>query len=154
MTLHTPCFGDHRIAVKIILTVSSTIARCADILVHMPFHSDFWVLAGTASPVIALAAVVTMGDRLSLRSAANHKEGGDEQQIKALNLAYRLSRINFSLQSVVLGASFLSLDQEKDFFPPIIITCCEIGGMILLGFSSTSIAREKVRTLHEPPEDN
>jgi hypothetical protein len=32
----------------------------------MTFHADFWVVAGTAAPVIALSSILVLGDQLQL----------------------------------------------------------------------------------------
>jgi hypothetical protein len=93
----------------------------------MAFHADFWVLAGTTSPVVALAAVVSAGSTLAALSG--EKRPG-ARLIKGFT--YFICLLNIALQAVVAQAALTSLATGHDSEPLHGQTDHVITGLLLL----------------------
>jgi hypothetical protein len=109
------------------------------------FHSDFWVVAGTAAPVIALAAVVAVKDILPGLELLPRGKGR-----RASTVAYYSAAYNLVMQTAVLGVSLESLSEGQDFFPrwPVTITkCAGIVALVVSGVA-TLLAKEESRRLY------
>lgn len=119
------------------------------------FNADFWIIAGTASPVIALAAVVASGSIINLNWSidramveAIRAQGGKDTLVpqtslrKAARFHVRLARLlaqaNVLLQTVMLVVSMMSVSAKRNYLPhwPVIVVE-GIGIMGLLATSST-----------------
>jgi hypothetical protein len=110
------------------------------------FHETFWVIAGTAAPVIALANVVSIGDSRGLIrqfTALSHDLDdalGDWLYAAAFrrNLALpawalMASNVNFWVQAFVLCFSLLSVLDRKDMLPPYLATVFLTSGLVAVG---------------------
>jgi hypothetical protein len=93
----------------------------------MAYHADFWVLAGTTSPVVALAAVVSAGSTLAALS-------GEKRPSARLlkGIAYFICLLNIALQAVVAQAALTSLAGGRDSVPLHATTDHVITGLFLL----------------------
>lgn len=87
----------------------------------MRFHSDFWAVAGTAAPVIALSCIVLIADTLNHVYEWGHeispKPG--RRSLKAqimvfVFLNYLINGLNITLQANALFQSLTSLLDEKN----------------------------------------
>jgi hypothetical protein len=93
----------------------------------MAYHADFWVLAGTTSPVVALAAIVSAGSTLAALSG--------EKRLSARlvkGAAYFICLLNIALQAVVAQAALTSLAAGHDSVPLHATTDHVITGLFLL----------------------
>ncbi len=72
---------------------------------RVAFHADFWVVTGTAAPVIALAAVVQASDALVAVLPA--RDQGDARAVAMAS--YWIAGGNLMVQVAVLTLSLLSL---------------------------------------------
>jgi hypothetical protein len=93
----------------------------------MAYHADFWVLAGTTSPVVALAAVVSAGSTLAALSGEKRLSA---RLIKGV--AYFICLLNIALQAVVAQAALTSLAAGHDSVPLHATTDHVITGLFLL----------------------
>jgi hypothetical protein len=101
------------------------------------YHETFWVVAGTAPPVIALAVVVSLRDVLrDFTSDYNYTwvrpGGGDRSQRAKLdhelgmaayvrNMAYGCAALNMLLQLAILATALYSLATRSDVIPLAIV---------------------------------
>lgn len=119
----------------------------------MAFHEGFWLVAGTAAPVVALAAVVSIGDALRegiasiaeatpLLDAQANSAGrlkGDRltsTTTRAARRLYALGLSNLFLQAALLAVSLVSLADDANLVPPWIAIVAAVGGLLLLAFSA------------------
>jgi uncharacterized membrane protein YbhN (UPF0104 family) len=126
----------------------------------MAFHESFWVVAGTASPVILLAQIVAAGEALVARSFARGTVPGKarlqkRRQIKLAYVSYGLSSANVLLQGVILLGSLGSLAQQKNIVSVSVVGIAETTGLIMLLYSSLILVILKTSQAHEskPAED-
>jgi hypothetical protein len=119
------------------------------------FHESFWVVAGTAPPVIALAVIVSLRDVLrdftddynmtwvrpgvGDRAARAKLESKLGEAAYARNLAYGAAALNMLLQMVVLTLALVSLAQRHDVIPWLIMAIIVPGGLALLLFSTLMV---------------
>jgi hypothetical protein len=78
------------------------------------YHEAFWVVTGTAAPVIALAAVVALPDVATLRA---------------------LGQVNVIVQAGLLGLSLSALATGGNVTPPWVASVLAVGGILLLAWS-------------------
>jgi hypothetical protein len=132
------------------------------------FHETFWVVTGTAAPVIALAAVVSVNDlgnetgRLeeALDRASEAFRGSAEIEammsgrpspIRLVNLLARLQTLNILLQALLLTVSLVSIDFQRNLVPVWISVLIPVVGVVLLMLAGyrvpqiTHEAREIIR---------
>jgi hypothetical protein len=76
-------------------------------LVRMAIHTDFWVVAGTASPVVVLSAIVATTDALSVKLWSKPKRIEKSRQRIPL-LAYFISTFTAGIQSTAFSLRFTS----------------------------------------------
>jgi hypothetical protein len=93
----------------------------------MTYHADFWVLAGTTSPVVALASIVSAWLTLAALS-------GDKRLSARLiqGVTYFIGLINIALQGVVAQAALTSLSADHDSEPMHATTDHVVTGLGLL----------------------
>jgi len=123
------------------------------------FHDSFWVLAGTAAPVIALAAVLSARevDDLGIGLQEERREWAKrrghqltrkkrpavaspyDSAIFSATATYRIHMVNLILQTVVLGISLLSLADASNLISPLVAVACALAGMALLALGYTSV---------------
>lgn len=93
----------------------------------MAYHANFWVLAGTTSPVVALAAIVAAGSTLAALSG---------QQRLSTRLVkygtYLVCLVNIALQGVIAQAALTSLAAGHDSDPLSATTDHVVTGLGLL----------------------
>jgi hypothetical protein len=137
---------------------------------RVALHADFWVVAGTASPVIALAAVITHRDataearRLADEvNAVKHRKPGDDLWPEGsarfwMMLAVIASMYNIFAQMFVLLAALDSLSTGKDVPGRGVIVFIEffgIGVLAVAGTASFQFRRPKQTTTEQPePEES
>jgi hypothetical protein len=76
-----------------------------------PYHEAFWIVAGTAAPVIALAAVVAYGQLADVWPGEDDADPAAKQVLTGASIALVLS---FLTQGAVLGTALLSLAAYRD----------------------------------------
>jgi hypothetical protein len=106
----------------------------------MSFHESFWVVVGTAAPIIALAAVVSTSDAIAIKWR-KHSTWHTFPMIP-----YYLGQMNVCLQFIVLLASLESLAQAKNAAPPSVAAWIAALGLPLLlatGMLNTAMRRRQ-----------
>jgi hypothetical protein len=119
------------------------------------FHESFWVVAGTAAPVIALAVIVSLRDVLrdftddynmtwvrpgvgdQAARAKLENELGEAAYVR--NLAYGAAALNMLLQMVILTLALVSLAKRHDVIPWLIMAIIVPGGLALLLLSTLMV---------------
>lgn len=120
------------------------------------FHEAFWIVTGTAAPVIALAAVVSAGeayeqlDRMisagTEASVAHSKvrdEPKDEEQVRKLAglaekraknlwLTGRVQQLNVGLQAALLAVSLISVGNQHNLVPPWVAVTFAVLGLLFV----------------------
>jgi hypothetical protein len=124
----------------------------------MTFHSDFWVAATTAAPVIALAAIVSSGDpfRHARKIISIDLQNRDYLRYRGLarliNLLQFANLTNIAMQGITLWFSLQSLETGNNEAAPILIIWFTIAGLALLIWASLLSGR--VTVLASLPEVN
>ena len=106
----------------------------------MAFHESFWVVTGTAAPVIALAAIVSLADAdrefigFLMTNLANMRRISPYMKPLALiALVIAVSGIlNLLLQATLLATSLVSLAEDVNSVPPWFAVTMAVGGLMLL----------------------
>lgn len=92
----------------------------------MAYHEAFWVVVGTAAPVLALtssvatAGVMEIGEVLPRRRPAPQERSMDETRqtvISAAKVAYLVAAGGFFLDLAVLILALISLGRDADALP-------------------------------------
>jgi hypothetical protein len=110
----------------------------------MSFHENFWVVTGTAAPVIALSSILVIRDQFQVAAditEAKVYEGYDDVPIwkmpKKFQYIFFWSLAPLILiigQAVMLYASLMSIVQGSDYFPT---KLAAIAMVLSLGILST-----------------
>jgi len=139
------------------------------------FHETFWVVTGTAAPVIALAAVVSLGEAFGQRLDSDDA-GFDVVRrmvdvpdndllisqfhdfVKPAMAAGRwcvgLLVTNVAIQSALLALSLVSIDSQANAVPPRVADVAAVlgvailavvAGLLLMGRASLRSLQERVR---------
>lgn len=111
----------------------------------MSFHETFWVITGTAAPVIALAAVIGLTDNLrqvagSVTDPDMNPATVDRDKARPVLTAYLwqlasvavLGGLNLLSQAVVLLASLLSVSDHRNWMPPGVAISFTVLGILTL----------------------
>jgi hypothetical protein len=127
--------------------------------------ANYWLVTGTAAPVIILANVVLFGDTLKLlldfRSASNESPAiSNQKKLAATGSKYEwitlgFSYANFVAQSVALGVALGFFWKGPPGFPPVLIQIFFAFGLITLFIASicSGLARHTAaRIKSAPPE--
>jgi hypothetical protein len=93
----------------------------------MAYHESFWIVVGTAAPVIALANVVTISDAMFFLR-------GDDVG-RSLGL-YNLAALNLLAQATAMVLAFMSLDGHGNVVPPALAIVLTAAGLVLLIFTN------------------
>jgi hypothetical protein len=104
---------------------------------RVAYHKDFWVVVGTAAPVIALAAVV------ALNQVPNRPPPGQPRNMPASVAALIAISALYAcliLQAVSLSRALDSLAHERDQANLKSATTATISGIALLGVGGVSTA--------------
>jgi len=128
----------------------------------MSFHESFWVVAGTAGPVIALAAVISLSeiaraeatvDNLSIRALVVAHQDETDFYYRLLNkrewslVALRVAQLlNLCLQAGLLAVSLLSLAFQRNLIPVWICVVAPTAGVLLLAYAGLFVTRAQELT--------
>jgi hypothetical protein len=104
----------------------------------MAFHSDFWVVTGTAAPIIALSVIISVGE--AIRQGSRIEPTG---HLKYNDIPYRDIRrfvtastwvnvTNIGLQIFILFYSLESLAAQYNYANQTLVICMTLLGLILL----------------------
>lgn len=103
----------------------------------MGFHADFWVVVGTAAPVIALSCVVSTNDNIRrLYAAPRTKSFRSTLKWKLEMLTYFTNVTNLGLQLVTMGYALVSLAIDRNKMSPALAVKNEVLGLTLLIMST------------------
>ena len=132
--------------------------------------ADFWLVAGTAAPVVALAAVVSLGDAQREHIASigkataliyGEESSGDDRikgmvltnkTIKAAKRLYSIGLANVWLQAALLAVSLVSLARKGNLVPPWIAIVAAVGGLLLLAYSALGAVQLRWTRMNELAE--
>ena len=117
-------------------------------IVCMTLHTDFWVVVGTASPVISLAAIVSASDSATLKV----RRTGENWRISYYRPLYRISIYIVCLQCFAFFLALDSLSIGHDFTKPVFATAAEVAGLVLLLYASVLISAQRNRNLEQRPK--
>ena len=124
-----------------------------EILPRMALHTDFWVVAGAASPVILLAAVVSSAEALSTRLPVPVVPKRREKQTEEIpNWLYFINTVNSATQIVFLFISLQSLAWNRDYIPPSIVSWTEL--VVLVVFFASTILAARIRDVGSQIKEN
>ena len=117
--------------------------------VGVAFHEGFWVATGTAAPVIALAAVVSLADAgrelfSTWAEVTNFFSRLGSSTISRAVLLAALGIFNVFLQAALLAVSLVSLADGANSVPDWLAIAAAVGGVMLLAGSSLGIAGLRV----------
>jgi hypothetical protein len=130
----------------------------------MTFHADFWVVAGTAAPVIALSSILVLGDLLRTQQDIGRIAGREMQTLPVWKWPFYLTLPSFTatyivtlLQAITLFSSLMSLVQERNYLPTTVIAVAESFSLVVLGFTTLDLIRLKplvkhLEETHFPPQ--
>jgi hypothetical protein len=107
------------------------------------YHEQFWVVVGTATPVIALSAAVALLDqsRVTIRYIVADIEEDKFTGMVALWGGQVLGNANVFLQGLVLLFAVLSLAAGHDWVPLIVAEIAlPLGIWMLLGVGASSLS--------------
>lgn len=147
----------------------------------MAFQQTFWVITGTAAPVIALAEVVALADFLrisvSLVRRAEDALGPVSRSVPNIELAAQFPAnpvvnlmgksamvllghgLNFLFQAVLLAFSLVSVANQQNLLPIWLAVAIAVFGMLYLGFAAFAahMLREeimdRIRQTRAAPDD-
>jgi hypothetical protein len=123
----------------------------------MSFKADFWVVIGTAAPVIALSCIVLIIDQFTLRqdiAEAKLCENRYRDQLPnpsfMANLAYIVNASTAAIQAGMLSVALSSLAAEKSEMPVTLAIIAETGSLAALVFTVCLMAlgKNQVRRLN------
>jgi hypothetical protein len=123
------------------------------------FHEGFWLITGTAAPVVALAAVVSLADagtvHLDAMSAAVSKvrsapterivdywkwsRSFSDSITAFVALLALIGLFNLFLQAALLTVSLVSVADGDNLVPPWLAIVAAVGGLLLLIVSSFGV---------------
>jgi hypothetical protein len=121
------------------------------------FHQTFWVVAGTAAPIIGLAAVITVGEAREtiaalspappLRGIMSSQENAARTARQMAIIAYFISYLNVGLQGFVLLTALVVLRSGSDAAGPLSPNAAIViltGGMLALAGTAIFLAFMRV----------
>ena len=123
----------------------------------MAFHDTFWLVAGGAAPVIALASVVTFGEARQLESISQVEVRAQvlemplsvraefwkdrKRLLRIAQLMAWLQIVNLALQCWILASSLMSLAHSTNELPTALVVAAEVVGIALLAVGGFGAAR-------------
>ena len=126
----------------------------------MAFHEGFWVVTGTAAPVVALAAVVSLSDaggpgfltvKVDPRMLPLDKAFAYafvEASARIARWVAWVSLFNLLLLTALLAVCLVSLAGSVNLVPPWLAIGAAVAGLLLLAVSSFGVVL--VRALRRP----
>jgi hypothetical protein len=128
----------------------------------MSFYESFWVVAGTAAPVIALAAVISLNDTARAQFTVNDAtsdafavarlDATDEMYQRldkrgsSLDVLRIAQLLNLCLQAGLLAVSLLSLTFHRNLIPAWICVVAPTAGVLLLAYAGLTVTRAQELT--------
>ena len=118
----------------------------------MTFHVDFWVVAGTAAPVIALSSILVNGDQIQIgidleittgKAPAEIPFWRWPEQYYGMFFWYIITVVITMCQAGTLFASLYSLAKEFNLVSPSLVAEAECLSIILLGLSTVRLIQQK-----------
>lgn len=109
----------------------------------MALNESFWVVAGTAAPVLGLSAILAVGTTfrasLDLQDAADRDKSESfhflvKAQLMMLTLAYISSIVSILSNGLVLALSLLALANKADLVSPVLATILLMISFVSLWF--------------------
>jgi hypothetical protein len=123
------------------------------------YSENFWVVVGTAAPIIALASVLSYTESLGMSGKFERPADSSEQELDRLRRQgstatywlWALSGLNIIIQGSALTLALISLaDGGNDISPKIVILVPGVGFALLAASSSLSVrTRSLDRRLRE-----
>jgi hypothetical protein len=125
------------------------------------FNSNFWLAAGAAAPVIALANQVTLSGLLGWAWRPSNPQDPTAGLLlpfplgkTALSWAFILGVLNLLLQTAAFGAAIFSLLNNRDIFSASLVGTAEVAGLPLILFTAIFARGDKVlRDVHKQVRD-
>jgi hypothetical protein len=114
----------------------------------MAFHDGFWLVAGTAAPVVALAVVVSLGDAAkeyvasvlqdpdALRAGRPARWWFNRSTFPVYAVVFYCALFNLFLQAGLLAVSLVSLAGDANSVPTWLAIVAAVGGLVLLAISA------------------
>jgi hypothetical protein len=128
----------------------------------MSFHESFWVVVGTAAPVVAVAAVISVSEisraqatvnKASVRALVVARQDKTDTINRLLNMRERglvalcvTQLLNLCLQAGLLAVSLLSLAFQRNLIPVWICVIAPTAGVLLLAYAGMYVTRAQVLT--------
>lgn len=119
------------------------------------YHADFWVTAGTAAPVIALALVVASADSISIRASiverplVHFKDFSKTLMISTVIVTC----LTYFVTAAVLTGSLTSLAEEQDYVrPSVVINLLGVGISGVFVVTVLNALLRVARRRHSPTE--
>jgi len=130
---------------------------------RVAFHETFWVVTGTAAPVIALAAVVSLNDlgketgrmaeslervrrNLSATPEIEALISGAPSPIRLIRQFAGQQSMNIFLQAALLTVSLLSIAFQRNLIPVWIAVVIPVVGVLLLALTSSRLPQITAQT--------
>lgn len=125
----------------------------------MAFHETYWVVTGTAAPVIALAAVVSVGDLINGLNAARSElptithrlSGAGSRTLNRCRLAATylalLQMINVVFQAGLLVASLAAIAHQSGSIADSAAAAIAATGLLIVAAGGLGSLAVKARTL-------
>jgi hypothetical protein len=125
------------------------------------FHEDFWVVVGTAAPVIALGNTVAAGQIFEALDTLRPDKPLPPVPATSLRQKMRLIRqvpgwsayliavVAFTLNAVALSVALISLSSGRDIWPTLAAVVTVVAAMLLtmVEVVSLAFARDEIRRL-------
>jgi hypothetical protein len=111
----------------------------------MTFHADFWVVAGTAAPIIALSSILVNGDQIQVGIDLERATGKVRADIPfrkwpseyyPIFFWYIVTVVIDLFQAITLFVSLMSLAQESNFLSPAFVAVAELFSLVFLTAST------------------
>lgn len=119
----------------------------------MAYHETYWVVVGTAAPVIALAQIVALPDVMSTlieSASAKAPRGWRAGLLWFLDIflpvpVVMLAIANLVNQGTILWLALQSLNQRADYVWPSRVAVFSVGGLFLLALEVAVVALLRTR---------
>ncbi len=126
---------------------------------RVAYHEAFWVVVGTAAPVIALASAVVYNRAPAVMADATkrRRETGHDAGVARFAFAVGMMVSGCLVSQVVaFGAALLCLARETDISSPVTIGVVQLGGFVLLLLPvglAINVAEGRMRRWAKPTSD-
>lgn len=115
----------------------------------MTLHTDTWVVAGTAAPVIALSSMLVLSDQLQIKVDLDTSLGRIPfkkwpSRERGMFFSYFIVSVVTMFQAFVLAGALISLTYQINFVPILIVIIGEVLSLALLVNSTLDMVRQKI----------